>query len=62
MLLSDIDDDERKVRKENAASHKKLYIGVGVYYMIGSLIYWYTIRVATGLGATDMSNYGPEQN
>jgi hypothetical protein len=39
MLLSDISNDEAKIRKENAASYKKLYIGVGVYYLIGLIFY-----------------------
>ena len=62
MLLSDIDNDEQKIRKENAVSYKRLYIGVGVYYLIGTLFYAQTIRIATALGATDMSYYGPKQN
>ena len=62
MLLSDISNDEAKIRKENAASYKKLYIGVGVYYLIGLIFYIQTIRIASHLGATDMSYYGPKQN
>lgn len=62
MLLSEISNDEATIRKENAASYKKLYIGVGVYYFIGLLFYIQTMRIATQLGATDMSYYGPKQN
>ncbi len=39
MLLSDINKDEEKIRKENAYTYKRLYVGVGVYYLIGTLFY-----------------------
>ena len=39
MLLSDINKDEEKIRKENAYTYKRLYLGVGVYYLIGTLFY-----------------------
>ena len=62
MLLNDIDKDEEQIRKENAYTYKRLYMGVGVYYLIGVLFYAQTIRIASALGATDMSYYGPKQN
>ena len=39
MLLNDIDKDEEQIRKENANTYKRLYMGVGVYYLIGVLFY-----------------------
>jgi hypothetical protein len=39
MLLNDIDKDEEMIRKENAYTYKRLYMGVGVYYLIGVLFY-----------------------
>lgn len=39
MLLNDIDKDEEQIRKENAYTYKRLYMGVGVYYLIGVLFY-----------------------
>jgi len=58
MLLEKIKDEEAEIRRGNEASYKKLYIGVAVYYLIGTIFYIETVRIANREGANDMSTYG----
>lgn len=46
MLLEKIKDEEAEIRRGNEASYKKLYIGVAVYYLIGTIFYIETVRIA----------------
>jgi len=59
MLLEKIKDEEEEIRKANQASYKKLYIGVAIYYLIGTAFYIQSVRIANAEGASDMSAYGP---
>ena len=59
MLLEKIKDEEVEIQRANQATYKKLYIGVAIYYLLGTGFYIESVRIANAQGANDMSGYGP---